>query len=282
MAKIISVSILFEFAMQSYKIFHSVKLFTSVKQFAPNCSKIGYTSKWHTISGEMWLFLPYIFDTLKIYTIFGEKIMAKVKYIRISTEEQNIERQNRNANEFAKVYIDRVSGTVRFSERKEAKKLLKDIDAGLITEVHVSSIDRLGRNILDILTVIEYLNERSVSLFVENIGMFSMAEGKLNPAFKMIISVLGNVAEMERDVLKERQKQGIEVAKAKGKYTGRQNGTKMTDEQLLSKYKVVVKELTENKQSLRRAAKLGGCSPSTAQKVKQIIERKNTKIHSTI
>jgi len=208
--------------------------------------------------------------------------MSKVKYIRISTEEQNIERQNRNANEFAKVYIDRISGTVRFSERKEAKKLLRDIDAGLVTEVHVSSIDRLGRNILDILTVIEYLNERSVSLFVENIGMFSMAEGKLNPAFKMIISVLGNVAEMERDVLKERQKQGIEIAKAKGIYTGRQYESKMTEEQMLSKYKIVVKELTENKQSLRRAAKLGGCSLGTVQKVKQIMEKKNTKIHSTI
>ena len=199
--------------------------------------------------------------------------MAKVKYIRVSTDDQNIERQSKNAKEFSKVYVDKISGSVPFRERKEAKKLLRDIDAGVVSEVHVSSIDRLGRNILDILTVIELLNEKAISLFVENIGMYSMTDNKLNPAFKMIISVLGNVAEMEREYLRERQRQGIDIAKAKGTYTGRLNGTKMTDDQLLEKYKTVVKELTENRQSLRRAALLGGCSIGTAQKIKQIIDK---------
>jgi len=198
--------------------------------------------------------------------------MSKVKYIRVSTDVQNTERQSKNAKDFSKLYVDKVSGAVRFSERKEAKKLLRDIEAGLISEVHVSSIDRLGRNILDILTVIELLNEKAISLFVENIGMYSMTEGKQNPAFKMIISVLGNVAEMEREYIKERQRQGIDIAKAKGIYTGRLNGSKMTDNQLLEKYKIVVKELTENKQSIRRAALLGGCSLGTAQKIKGIIK----------
>ena len=114
---------------------------------------------------------------------------------------------------------------------------------------------------------------KSISLFVENIGMYSMTGNKINPAFKMIISVLGNVAEMERDHLRERQKQGIEIAKAKGIYKGRLYGSKMTDEQYLRKYKTVVKELTENKQSLRRAALLGGCSLGTAQKIKRIINK---------
>jgi len=200
--------------------------------------------------------------------------MSKVKYIRVSTEEQNIERQSKNVKDFSKVYIDRISGAIRFCERKEAKKLLRDIDAGLVTEVHVSSIDRLGRNILDILTVIERLNEKSVSLFVENIGMYSMSDNKLNPAFKMIISVLGNVAEMEREYLRERQKQGIEIAKAKGIYTGRLYGSKMTDDKFLEKYRVAVKEITENRQSLRRAALLGGCSLGTAQKIKKVMEKK--------
>jgi len=117
--------------------------------------------------------------------------MSKVKYIRVSTEDQNIERQSNNAKGFSKFYVDRASGVIRFTERKEAKKLLRDIEAGLVTEVHVSSIDRLGRNILDILMVIECLNEKSISLFVENIGMYSMSDNKLNPVFKMIISVLG-------------------------------------------------------------------------------------------
>jgi len=200
--------------------------------------------------------------------------MSKVKYIRVSTEEQNIERQNINAKDFSKLYIDKVSGSIRFAERKEAKKLLKDIEAGVISEIHVASIDRLGRNILDILTVIESLNNKSIPLFVENLGMFSMTDGKSNPAFKMIVSVLGNVAELEREYLLERQKQGIEIAKAKGVYKGRLYGSKMSDEQLLTKYKTVVKELTDNAQSLRRAALLGSCSLGTAQKIKKILDKK--------
>jgi len=202
--------------------------------------------------------------------------MNKVKYVRVSTEEQNPDRQSSNAKDFFRVYVDRISGTVRFNERKEAKRLLKDIDSGLVSEVHVSSIDRLGRNILDILTVIEYLNDKSISLFVENIGMYSMTGNKINPAFKMIISVLGNVAEMERDHLRERQKKGIEIAKAKGIYKGRLYGSKMTDEQYLEKYRIVVKKLTDNKQSLRRAALLGGCSLGTVQKIKRIINKIQT------
>ena len=126
--------------------------------------------------------------------------------------------------------------------------------------------------------VIEYFNEKLISLFVENIGMYSMTDHKINPAFKMIISVLGNVAEMERDYLRERQKQGINIAKVNGTYTGRLYGTKMNDEQLLEKYNVVVKELKENAQSLRRAALLGACSLGTAQKIKKIIEENAKKL----
>jgi len=203
--------------------------------------------------------------------------MGKVKYIRVSTEEQNINRQGQNAKDFFRVYIDRVSGAISFSDRKEARKLLRDIDAGTVSEVHISSIDRLGRNILDILTVIERLNEKSVTLFVENIGMYSKIDSKPNPVFKMIVSVLGNVAEMEREYLRERQKQGIDIAKAKGIYTGRLYGSKMTDEQLIAKYRVAVKEL-ESGQSLRRAALLGGCSLGTAQKIRRVIKKKDNRL----
>jgi len=195
----------------------------------------------------------------------------KVKYIRVSTEEQNTGRQEVNANNFSKIYIDKVSGAAKFSERKEAKKLLQDIEAGLISEIHLNSIDRLGRSILNILEVIEYLNEKQINLFVENIGMFSMIDHRPNPSFKMIISVLGNVSEMERSNMLEKQRQGIEVAKANGKYKGRLYGTKISDEQLLEKYRGVAKELKKG-ESLRRAAKLGGCSLGTAQKIKTLLE----------
>lgn len=194
----------------------------------------------------------------------------KVKYNRISTIEQNMARQEKNSNQFDKVYSDRVSGTVSFFERKEASKLVNDIKLGLVTELHVNSIDRLGRNILDILTVNEFFTKHSVNLYVENIGMFSMIKNVPNPTFKMIVSVLGNVAEMERNSMLERQKQGIEAAKANGTYTGRLLGSKMSNEEILEKYKKVAKELKKG-ESLRRAASIGKCSLGTAQKIQKLI-----------
>jgi DNA invertase Pin-like site-specific DNA recombinase len=200
--------------------------------------------------------------------------MSKVKYIRVSTAEQNTGRQETNSKEFSKVYIDKVSGSIKFTDRKEASRLLSEIENGAVTEIHISSIDRLGRSIIDILTMVEFFNLKSIKLFVENIGMFSLIDNKPNPTFKMIISVLGNVAEMERSNMLERQRQGIELAKAKGSYTGRLYGSKISDAEVLTKYKTVVKEL-RNGESLRRAAKIGSCSLGTAQKIQRLLTSVN-------
>ena len=199
--------------------------------------------------------------------------MTKVKYIRVSTEEQNTGRQEVNAKEFSKIYIDKTSGSIQFTERKEARKLLNDIEMGNVSEIHIASIDRLGRNIIDILTMVELFNQKSIKLFVENIGMFSLIDSKPNPSFKMIISVLGNVAEMERLNMLEKQRQGIELAKLRGTYKGRLYGTRMSNDEILTKYKVVVREL-KNGESLRRASKIGGCSLGTAQKIQRILQEK--------
>jgi DNA invertase Pin-like site-specific DNA recombinase len=194
----------------------------------------------------------------------------KAKYIRVSTIDQNLERQQVNAKEYTYIYKDTVSGAIGFFDRPAGGKVKVDIEAGKLTELHVASIDRLGRNILDILTVVEFLNSHSVNLYVENLAMYSMAEGEPSQVFKLIVSVLGNVAEMERMNTLERQKQGIAIAKAKKIYKGRADGTEMTPEQVLAKHKVVAREL-RNGESLRRAAKLGGVSLGTAQKVKRIL-----------
>ena len=199
--------------------------------------------------------------------------MTKVKYIRVSTEEQNTGRQEVNSKEFSKIYIDKTSGSIKFAERKEASKLLADIETGLVTEIHISSICRLGRSIIDILVMVEFFNQREIKLYVENLGMFSLIDGKPNQSFKMIVSVLANVAEMERTNMLERQRQGIELAKLKNSYKGRLYGTRMNDDEVLTKYKSVVKEL-KNGESLRRASKIGGCSLGTAQKIQRILQVK--------
>lgn len=197
--------------------------------------------------------------------------MAKAKYVRISTSEQNTARQETNVKSFDYVFVDKCSGALKLNERKEGKRLLKAVEAGIITEIHVGSIDRLGRNLIDVLTMIEYFNQKSVNILVENIGMYSLINGKPNKSFTMIVSVLANVSSLELEFIRERQRSGIEAAKSRGVYKGRLYGSKMANNELLEKYKKVVKEIKSG-ESLRRAAAIGGVSLCTAQRVKKAME----------
>lgn len=194
----------------------------------------------------------------------------KARYIRVSTGNQNTERQLEKNHPNEKLYIDIVSGAVPFKEREQGNKLIQDIEADSIKYISVHSIDRLGRNLFDILATLELLNEKKVTLKVDNLGIESLVNNKPNSAFKLIISVMANIAEMERETMLERQKEGIKIAIAKGVYKGRVKGSKESDEQVLAKYKEVVKHLKRG-QSLRDIAKLCNVSLGTVQKVKKIL-----------
>ncbi|MCT4138601.1 recombinase family protein [Elizabethkingia anophelis] len=196
----------------------------------------------------------------------------KARYIRVSTGNQNTERQLKKNHPNEKLYIDIVSGAVSFKEREQGKRLIQDIETDSIKYISVHSIDRLGRNLFDILNTLELLNEKKVTLKVDNLGIESLVNNKPNSAFKLIISVMANIAEMERETMLERQKEGIKIAIAKGVYKGRVKGSKESDEQVLSKYKEVVKYLKRG-QSLRDIAKLCHVSLGTVQKVKKILEK---------
>lgn len=195
----------------------------------------------------------------------------RVRYIRVSTEKQKLDRQKERGDNTEKWFIDVVSGAVDFRKRKAGKKLIQEIENGNITYLSVSSIDRLGRNLFDILRTLELLNEKKIVLKVDNLGIESLVNGKPNHAFKLIISVMGNIAEMERSIMLERQKEGIELAKKNGVYKGRLKGSKESDEVFLAKYKGVQKELKLGVNSLRKIAKLNEVSLATVQKVKKIM-----------
>lgn len=191
----------------------------------------------------------------------------KARYIRVSTGAQNIARQEEKQSKDEKVYIDIVSGSVTFKDREQGRELIKAIDKGEINYISVSSIDRLGRNLYDILTTLEFFKEKGVITKVDNLGLESLINGIENQAFKLIISVMANIAEMERETLLERQREGIAIAKARGVYKGRELGSKESDADFLAKYKIVVKNLKKGN-SIRDTAKICNVSLGTVQKVK--------------
>ena len=162
--------------------------------------------------------------------------MKTVKYIRVSSKDQNTARQE---NTTMKLYIDKCSGTIPFKERKAGKKLLKNIDE--INNIHVHSIDRLGRNAIDIQNTINDFTSKGINVIVEDLGITSLLpNGDQNPVFKLITDLMANIAQMERDNIKKRQTEGIAIAKAKGVYNKSKNRQKLTDIELLEKNKEIV------------------------------------------
>ncbi len=196
----------------------------------------------------------------------------KARYNRISTANQKLERQIVKQNPDEKLFNDIVSGSVAFAEREKGKLLLEEIKSGHIDWVSVAAVDRLGRSLKDLVDTLEEFDRLGVTVRIDNLGLESRIDGKPNPTFKLIVSVMANVAEMERTTLLERQKEGIAIAKAKGAYKGRVKGSTESDDEVLAKYKDVVKFLNR-KQSLRNTAKLCGVSLGTVQKVHRILNQ---------
>lgn len=161
----------------------------------------------------------------------------KVLYCRVSTIDQKTDRQRITETEFDSVIEDKCSGAIPFFERPGGIEIKKLIDQGILKTLSVLQIDRLGRDLRDIINTIYYFNEKRVPIVFISQGLTTLTNGKENPISKMMISILGVVGEMERSQIKERQLEGIRIAKLKGVYKGRKDGSKENLLAFLSKAK---------------------------------------------
>ncbi len=138
----------------------------------------------------------------------------KIGYVRVSTKEQNTARQEEIMKSLGvdKVYIDRMSG--KNMERPALQEMMGFVREG--DSVIVESISRFARNTKDLLELTEELNSKRVQFISqkENIDTDT-------PAGKFMLTIFGAVAELEREYIRQRQKEGIEIAKEQGKYKGR-------------------------------------------------------------
>jgi len=137
-------------------------------------------------------------------------------YVRVSTEEQNEARQiealKQRGVDLAHLYIDKQSG--KNADRPKLKELLAYVrkDDTVITE----SISRIARNTKDLLNIIEQLQSKGVE-FVS----LKEAIDTTTPQGKFMLTIFAAMAELERDSILERQREGIAIARAEGKYKGR-------------------------------------------------------------
>jgi DNA invertase Pin-like site-specific DNA recombinase len=146
----------------------------------------------------------------------------RIGYIRVSTLDQNTERQL-DGIELDRTFTDKASG--KDTQRPQLQAALTYLREGDTLVVH--SMDRLARNSEDLLRTVRELTSRGVTVeFVKNHLTFS---GKADPMAKLMMTMLAAFGEFERDLIRERQREGIAIAKARGVYKGRKRA--LTSEQ---------------------------------------------------
>lgn len=180
--------------------------------------------------------------------------MAELAYIRVSTVEQNTERQLSGCGiTFDKVYEDKASGGS--TNRPELAKLMDYAREG--DTIHVHSIDRLARSLDDLRKLVTSWNKKGITVRFHKEGLHFTADDT-TPIAELMLNMLGAVAQFERSIIRERQAEGIAKAVSKGKYKGRKPNTERN---------LKILELKKSGKSLRKIAAILDCNLSTVQRV---------------
>ncbi|MFH6567414.1 recombinase family protein [Pseudomonas kulmbachensis] len=140
--------------------------------------------------------------------------MADVGYIRVSSVEQNTARQLDGV-ALDRTFEDKASGAT--TNRPKLQEMLEYVREG--DTIHVHSIDRLARSLPDLLEMVSNLKARKVNVQFHKENLLFTSE--VNHTQDLMLSMMGAVAQFERAISKERQREGIEKAKAAGAYKGR-------------------------------------------------------------
>jgi DNA invertase Pin-like site-specific DNA recombinase len=205
--------------------------------------------------------------------------MKKARYIRQSTPQQSNLRQLAKSHPDEILFIDTISGSIPFAQRPSGKKLVEAVEAGEVNYVSIHAIDRAGRSTINVLQTLKFFFDKGVIVKIDNLGLESMINGKANPVFNLITTILSELSSLEKASLLERQAEGIIHARLRGAYKGRMKETKDSPEETLAKHNRAVKVIKSNTtMSLRDMAKLASdkskgynVSPNTVKKVKDIM-----------
>ncbi len=198
-------------------------------------------------------------------------------YSRTSTVLQNSARQietfkSHEGFDPSRLFVERIQGNIPFMERPEAVKLFDELtNQSERCTVVVDSIDRLGRNLIDILHTIDLFTKNHINLKSIKEGFTTLLDnGDVNPMAQLVISCMGSIAEMNRNQIRTRVMEGIRVAQALGKFQGRKVGAVQSDEKLLQRHQSIAKKLQKGL-SIRDISEITGASSATICKVKKVM-----------
>lgn len=207
--------------------------------------------------------------------------MNAVIYARVSSanDRQDTTRQVTDLKRYAesqnltiiKVFEEHISGAKKIEERQVLQDCLTYCTTHSVKFLLLSELSRLGRSTLQVLRSLEKLHETKVSVFIQNLGIYSLlADGKVNPIASILITVLAEMSNIERSNIQYRLNSGRQQYIKNGGKLGRKVGYRKDASLMKEEYKNTI-SLLKKGYSIRAVAKLEGLSPTTIQKVKNII-----------
>lgn len=196
----------------------------------------------------------------------------KIKYNRTSTINQEGERFKLDKDIYDMTLFDKgVSGKVPFMERENGKVLVGLVMEGKVSELVVEELSRLGRNTVDTLTTLKWLEDNGVNVVVRGMGnLQSNIDGKKNPIWNLITSVMSSLYELERENICERTEMGRKMFVINGGKLGRKVGTVENRQEFLQKetnQKII--SLLDKGKSIRDISGRLGISTTTVVKVRK-------------
>jgi len=177
-----------------------------------------------------------------------------VLFGRVSStnERQSFERQINDLTQLAtnlnyrvvSVFAEKISGAKKNTERKELTNMIEFVNTNRIDKVLVTELSRLGRDTLQVLQTIEILNQNKISLYIQNYNIETLTpEKQINPMSQFLITILAEVARMERKTIENRLASGYQNFRSTGGVVGRKVGFKKSDEVMKDQYQEEIKML---------------------------------------
>lgn len=202
-----------------------------------------------------------------------------VIYARVSSvnDRQNTQRQvedltrfaNKNEYDLVGTYQEHVSGAAKNENRMVLMECLDYCVSHKVDFLLLSELSRLGRSTLQVLKSLEILHEAGVSVYIQNLGIYTLqSDGLVNPIASIMVTVLAEMANIERSNIAYRLNSGRANYIANGGKLGRKAGSIKSMDKKKEEYKEVI-SLLKRGYSVRNVAKLSGVSASTVQRVKK-------------
>ena len=204
---------------------------------------------------------------------------SAVIYARVSStnDRQDTARQVSDLQKYAesqqikveKIFEEHISGAKKLEERQVLQECITYCIEHSVRFLLLSELSRLGRSTLQVLRSLEKLHEAKVSVFIQNLGIYSLLDdGRVNPIASILITVLAEMSNIERSNIQYRLNSGRAQYVANGGKLGRKVGYQKPVEDLKEEYKNAIALLRKG-YSVRAVAKLEGVSPTTIQKIKK-------------